>query len=138
MEQNYLNQFEQPSSAFRGAPFWAWNCKLSREQLLRQTEYLKEMGLGGYTIHCRTGLDTPYMGEEFLTLVKEITQKAQKDQMHVYLYDEDRWPSDSVTGEVTRCHEESDTHSARPNIFSVVSPSRYPLRRPVTVRSIPM
>lgn len=102
MEKNYLNQFEQPSSAFRGAPFWAWNCKLSREQLLRQTDYLKEMGLGGYTIHCRTGLDTPYMGEEFLTLVKEITQKAQKDQMHVYLYDEDRWPSGFGGGMVTK------------------------------------
>ncbi len=102
MEKNYLNEFEQPSSRFRGAPFWAWNGKLSASQLMKQTEYFKEMGLGGYTIHCRTGLDTPYMGNEFMQLVREITDKAKQDQMNVYLYDEDRWPSGFGGGMVTK------------------------------------
>ena len=102
MEKNYLNEFEQPSARFRGAPFWAWNTKLTASQLMKQTEYFKEMGLGGYTIHCRTGLDTPYLGKEFLNLVHEITEKAKQDHMNVYLYDEDRWPSGFGGGMVTR------------------------------------
>ena len=54
-------QFQNPTSEYRGAPFWAWNNKLDRDQLLRQIEYFKEMGMGGFHIHCRAGLDTPYM-----------------------------------------------------------------------------
>ena len=39
-------QFQNPTSEYRGAPFWAWNNKLDRDQLLRQIEYFKEMGMG--------------------------------------------------------------------------------------------
>ena len=28
--------FANPTSEYRGTPFWAWNGKLSREKLLRQ------------------------------------------------------------------------------------------------------
>ena len=28
--------FANPTSEYRGTPFWAWNGKLSREELLRQ------------------------------------------------------------------------------------------------------
>ena len=112
--ENYLKEFEHPSARFRGAPFWAWNNKLSEDQLMRQTDYLKQMGLGGYTIHCRTGLDTPYMGPEFLGLVKKIVEKAKKDGMHVYLYDEDRWPSGFGGGMVTR----EDAYRGRYLVFT--------------------
>lgn len=39
--------FQNPSAEYRGTPFWAWNCKLNREQILRQIDYFKEMGFGG-------------------------------------------------------------------------------------------
>ena len=29
-------QFRHPGSEYRGAPFWAWNCRLEKEELLRQ------------------------------------------------------------------------------------------------------
>ena len=35
------------------------NCKLEREELLRQLDVLKEMGMGGAHIHVRTGMATP-------------------------------------------------------------------------------
>ena len=28
--------FQNPTSEYRGTPFWAWNGKLSKEELLRQ------------------------------------------------------------------------------------------------------
>lgn len=62
MENNYLKQFERPESKFRGAPFWAWNCRLDKDTVLRQVDVFKEMGLGGFTIHCRTGLATELYG----------------------------------------------------------------------------
>lgn len=94
--------FENPGSYYRGAPFWAWNTKLDKEQLKKQIGYFKEMGMGGFHMHSRTGLDTPYMEEEFLSMVKFCVQEAKKNGMYAYLYDEDRWPSGAAGGKVTK------------------------------------
>lgn len=102
MENNYLDQFERPESKFRGAPFWAWNCRLDKDTVLRQVDVFKEMGLGGFTIHCRTGLATEYMGGEFMEIVRAVVEKARRLNMKVYLYDEDRWPSGFGGGKVTK------------------------------------
>ena len=93
--------FASPTSEYRGTPFWSWNNKLNEAQLLRQIDYFKEMGMGGYHIHCRTGLDTPYLGEEFLRIVKACTEKGKSEAMLTWLYDEDRWPSGFAGGLVT-------------------------------------
>ncbi|MBP3384638.1 MAG: hypothetical protein J6M22_04135, partial [Firmicutes bacterium] len=47
--------FENPTSEYRGAPFWAWNGKLDREELARQIRIFRKMGMGGFHIHVRTG-----------------------------------------------------------------------------------
>src|SRR5688500_16511598 len=85
--------FADPPAEYRGAPFWCWNTKLDREQLLRQIGIFKRMGFGGFHIHCRTGLATPYLGEEFMRLVRDCTAEAKRLGMRCWLYDEDRWPS---------------------------------------------
>lgn len=94
--------FRNPDSRFRGAPFWAWNTKLEKEKLRRQIGYFKEMGMGGFHMHSRTGLDTPYMGEEFLSMVRFCVEEAKEKGMYAYLYDEDRWPSGAAGGKVTQ------------------------------------
>ena len=94
--------FTNPSSEYRGTPFWAWNCKPNEEILGEQIEYLKEMGFGGFHIHSRTGMAVPYLGEEFMKLVKFCTDKAKDENMLAYLYDEDRWPSGAAGGLVTK------------------------------------
>ena len=73
--------FRNPTSEYRAAPFWAWNCKLEKNELLRQLEVLKKMGMGGAHIHVRTGMATPYLSEEFMDLVKACTDKCRKEQM---------------------------------------------------------
>ena len=30
--------FRHPTSEYRAAPFWAWNCKLEKDELLRQLD----------------------------------------------------------------------------------------------------
>lgn len=94
--------FRNPPAEFRGAPFWAWNCKLEKEELLRQIDVYREMGIGGFHIHPRTGLETPYLGEEYMGLVQDCVEKAKTDGMKTWLYDEDRWPSGFGGGLVTK------------------------------------
>ncbi len=94
--------FLRPGREYRGAPFFAWNCKLNREDLLWQMEQLKAMGFGGAFLHVRTGLDTVYLSDEFFDRVEDCVEKAKKDDMFVWLYDEDRWPSGFAGGLVTR------------------------------------
>ncbi len=94
--------FASPTSEYRGAPFWSWNCKLDKDELLRQADVLRQMGFGGYHIHVRSGMDTEYLGEEFMDLVKACSDKAEKNRMLTWLYDEDRWPSGFAGGLVTK------------------------------------
>lgn len=97
--------FANPGSEYRGTPFWAWNCRMDKENIDRTIESLKAMGMGGGHIHCRTGMDHPYMGEEFLSLVKYSNQKFTEEGMLTWLYDEDRWPSGAGGGLVTKDHQ---------------------------------
>ena len=94
--------FISPTAEYRGAPFWAWNCKLEKGSLLRQIDYLKDMGMGGFDIHCRTGMASEYLGEEFMSLVKACNNKGKENEMRTWLYDEDRWPSGAAGGLVTK------------------------------------
>ena len=90
--------FKNPTCEYRGTPFWAWNCKLEQEELERQIDVLREMGFGGFHMHVRTGMDTPYLSDEYMSLIRACVDKAERDKMLAWLYDEDRWPSGAAGG----------------------------------------
>lgn len=94
--------FLNPTKEYRGTPFWAWNCVLNKDTLKRQISYLKEMGFGGFHMHSRTGMATEYLSDEFFNFVKFCVDEAEKQGMLAWLYDEDRWPSGSAGGLVTK------------------------------------
>ena len=94
--------FRNPGSEYRGVPFWAWNCRLEQKELEWQMEVMKKMGFGGVHMHVRTGLDTPYLGDEFMGHIRGCVDKAKQENMLAWLYDEDRWPSGAAGGLVTR------------------------------------
>lgn len=94
--------FENPTSEYRGAPFWAWNCKLKKETLKKQIGYFKEMGFGGFHMHSRTGMATPYLSEEYMDMVRFCVEEAGAEDMLAWGYDEDRWPSGFGGGLVTK------------------------------------
>jgi hypothetical protein len=102
MNASLLKEFKNPGSAFRGKPFWAWNGKLEPEELRRQIRIMKRMGLGGFFMHSRVGLDTPYLSREWFACVNTCIDEAKKQGMEAWLYDEDRWPSGAAGGLVTR------------------------------------
>lgn len=97
-----LKLFENPTSEYRGTPFWSWNCKLEEDKLRRQVGYLQEMGFGGFHMHSRRGMGTEYLGKEFMSMVKACTDEAKKREMLSWLYDEDTWPSGFAGGYVTK------------------------------------
>lgn len=90
--------FKNPTSEYRAAPFWAWNCDMTLDLLKKEIEYMKDMGFGGFHMHPRVGLSTPYLSDEFMDLVKGCVDKAKEEDMRAYLYDEDKWPSGFAGG----------------------------------------
>ncbi len=106
--------FRNPTCEYRGTPFWAWNSELKLDELERQIDIFKEMGLGGFHMHVRTGMSTPYLNDEFMGLVKGCVEKAKKEEMLAWLYDEDRWPSGAAGGLVTK----DEKHRARCLLFT--------------------
>lgn len=94
--------FKNPTSEYRGTPFWAWNSYLEKDELCRQIDIFNEMGLGGFHMHVRTGLENEYLSDEYMQLVKDCVDKAKENKMLAWLYDEDRWPSGAAGGIVTK------------------------------------
>lgn len=113
--------FRNPSSEYRGAPFWAWNCRVSREDVDHILEDLKAMGMGGAHLHSRTGMALPYLEKEFMDRIRYSHQKAGKLDMLTWLYDEDRWPSGAAGGLVTK-------DPAFRQRFLVFSPEKLPVQ----------
>ncbi len=102
MERKIYDDFRNPGMEYRGKPFWAWNGKLDKNELLKQIDIIKEMGFGGFFMHSRTGLETEYLGEEWFELINACSDHAKEEGLEAWLYDEDRWPSGSAGGIVTR------------------------------------
>ena len=96
-----FEQFQNPGAAWRGKPFWSWNGELEKDELIRQSHVLGEMGFGGYFMHSRSGLITEYLGDEWFDLINSTADAGEKEGLEVWLYDEDRWPSGSAGGKVS-------------------------------------
>lgn len=110
----FEKEFKNPPSTFRGAPFWAWNGKITKEVVKERIDDFSKMGFGGFHIHSRIGLKTPYLSDEFMELVKFCNEYGKEKGMFTYLYDEDKWPSGYGGGFVT----ENEDFRARYLLFS--------------------
>lgn len=109
--------FRNPPCEYRAAPFWAWNCDLNKDLLLREIDQMKRMGMGGFHMHVRTGMSTTYLSDGFMQLIRDCVDKAKEERMRAYLYDEDRWASGAAGGYVTR----EERYRARYLLFTTVS-----------------
>ena len=97
-----IKEFENPGVEWRGKPFWSWNGKLEKDELLRQIDVMKDMGMGGFFMHSRTGLETEYLGDEWFELINACADYGESIGMEAWLYDEDRWPSGLAGGIVSK------------------------------------
>jgi len=95
-----LGLFQNPPKEYRPIPFWSWNDRLQPDELRRQIGEMDSQGWGGFFMHSRIGLETPYMSEEWMRCVGECIDEAGTRGMGAWLYDEDKWPSGYAGGAV--------------------------------------
>ena len=93
---------KNPPKEYRSAPFWGWNDRLQRENLGEQIEGFKKAGMGGFFIHSREGLETEYLSTEWMEDVKFCVDKARENDLELWIYDEDKWPSGAAGGMVSK------------------------------------
>ena len=86
---------------YRPIPFWSWNDELDPETTARQVELMHGAGIGGFFMHARGGLLTPYMGHDWFANVDSAVAAAETLGMDAWAYDENGWPSGFGNGIVT-------------------------------------
>ncbi|MGC9453385.1 MAG: glycosyl hydrolase [Phycisphaerae bacterium] len=108
--KDLLEIWNAPPAEFRSAPFWSWNDELDPLRLCRQIDSMHAAGMGGFFMHSRYGLKTPYLSDDWFACVTVCIERAAELGMKAYLYDEDRWPSGPAGGIVTRDNPEYAKH----------------------------
>lgn len=95
-------------------PFWMWNDRLKKEELLHQLQEIKSKGMNQVIIHPRFGLETPYLSEEWFEAISWVVEEATRQKMGVWIYDELNWPSGYAGGKVLEKHPDFQaTHLIR-------------------------
>ena len=87
---------------YKPFPFWSWNDELEEEELVKQIDWMHENGIGGFFMHARGGLTTPYLGEKWFKCVEACLKRAKELDMEAYAYDENGWPSGFAGGELLK------------------------------------
>ncbi len=94
-------EFKAPGAAYRSLAFWSWNGAMNPQKLRAQIRTFRQIGLGGFFMHSRVGLETPYLGDEWFACIHAAIDEAEKQSLIPCLYDEDRWASGAAGGLVT-------------------------------------
>ncbi len=81
-----------------GIPFWSWNDRLEEGELRRQIRNMKSLGMQGFFMHARGGLETDYMSDDWFDAVRVCIDEAEQQGMQAWAYDENGWPSGFAGG----------------------------------------
>ena len=111
-------QFAEPGAAYRPAPFWVWNEKVTYEDIDRMLSDFKEQGFGGVYVHPRPGMITTYLTDEWFDLWDYSHKKGKELGLEIWMYDENSYPSGFAGGHVPTEFPESVEHPTelRPTI----------------------
>lgn len=83
-------------------PFWSWNDKLTEDKLRKQIQNMHDLGMRGFFMHARGGLETEYMSDEWFKAINVSIDEAKKLGMEAWAYDENGWPSGFGGGELLK------------------------------------
>jgi len=96
----FRDPLRNPPKSFRPIPFWSWNERLDVAETRRQAAEMDRVGIGGYFMHARGGLQTEYMGPEWMANIAAGVDEAGRRGMGAWAYDENGWPSGFGDGRV--------------------------------------
>jgi len=109
MSENSIKKLKEALTCdltdYQSIPFWSWNNELDENELTRQIEDMKSVGIGGFIMHARTGLKTEYLGEKWFSCIDACLKKARELHMNAWVYDENGWPSGFVGGKMLENHD---------------------------------
>ena len=94
----FYKNLKNPPNKYRPAPFWSWNERLDENETASQVREMAEVGIGGYFMHARGGLQTEYMSDEWFKNVRATLREGKKLGMKSWGYDENGWPSGFGSG----------------------------------------
>lgn len=97
-----LKKIEKDAPVHGSIPFWSWNDRLCEADLRRQIRDMHALGMRGFFMHARGGLETEYMSKEWFDAVRACVDEAKKLGMEAWAYDENGWPSGFAGGELLR------------------------------------
>ena len=91
--KNTINEIISASPSYGSLPFWSWNDRLDEGELRRQIRDMKRLGMSGFFMHARGGLETEYLSDEWFSCIAACIDEAKKLGMEAWAYDENGWPS---------------------------------------------
>ena len=96
----FIQELKDHKNEYGSLPFWSWNDKLDPKMLRKQIQNMHELGMNGFFMHARSGLETDYLSEEWYTAIKESIDEANRLGMEPWSYDENGWPSGFAGGKL--------------------------------------
>lgn len=105
-----IAKLKELPSQYQPIPFWSWNDQLEPAVLRRQVQWMKDQGIGGFFMHARGGLKTPYLSDEWMEAIEACCDEAEKLGMNAWVYDENGWPSGFAGGKLLENPENRDMY----------------------------
>ena len=98
--KQWITDIKENAIRYGSLPFWSWNDKLEEQELRRQIRRMHELGMNGFFMHARGGLETEYLSDEWYELTRACVDEAKKLGMEAWAYDENGWPSGFAGGKL--------------------------------------
>lgn len=126
--KDWITDIKENAHSYGSLPFWSWNDRLEPEELRRQIRRMHELGMHGFFMHARGGLETEYLSEEWYECIRACVDEAEKLGMEAWSYDENGWPSGFAGGKLLEDpanhatylrHEVTETYPAEEDVLGV-------------------
>lgn len=105
-----IELIKNKAKQYRPIPFWSWNDQLEPDVLKRQIHWMQDNGIGGFFMHARGGLKTPYLSEEWMQCIDVCCKESEKLGMEAWAYDENGWPSGFCGGKLLENESNRDMY----------------------------
>lgn len=84
------------------SPFWFWNDKLEKEELLRQMKLMSEKGVKNAIPHGRHGFIGEYLDDTWFENIELVLDYKRKNKETTWIYDEINWPAGTCGMTITK------------------------------------
>lgn len=98
----FVKKISDEAHEHSSIPFWSWNDKLDKDLLGEQIKDMKKLGMRGFFMHARAGLETEYLSKEWFDAVRYCVNEGKRLGMEAWAYDENGWPSGFGGGKLLR------------------------------------